>query len=98
MSAPETKALPPAPERTTTRIELSLAKSCRISSAASHISSEVALCRSGLLKIIDPIGPSLRESILSVAMATHSSLKLQQPDEGLQISKINPEEHTGYDE
>src|SRR5216684_976785 len=68
MSAPETKALPPAPDSTTTRIAGSLAKSARISFAACHISSEVALSRSGLLKIIVPIGPSLRAIILSVGM------------------------------
>ncbi len=33
---------------------------------ASHISSDTALCRSGLLKVTMPTPPSLRESILSV--------------------------------
>src|SRR6201990_467998 len=66
MSAPDTKALPPAPVTTTTRMLLSVLKSSRKPSAASHISSETALWRSGLLKVREPILPSLRDSILSV--------------------------------
>src|SRR5215472_15582780 len=66
MSAPETKALPPAPVITTTRTSLSLAKPSMIRLAASHISNETALWRSGLLKIMYPTCPSLRDSILSV--------------------------------
>jgi hypothetical protein len=50
-SAPDTKALPPAPVSTTTRTSASLANSSRISLKAAHISSETALWRSGLLKI-----------------------------------------------
>src|ERR1700677_2501310 len=66
MSAPDTKALPPARVSPTTRISLSAAKPLRISVVASHISSDTALCRSGLLKVTMPTPPSLRESILSV--------------------------------
>src|SRR6185437_16525213 len=66
MSAPDTKALPPAPVTTTTRTALSAAKSARMPCAASHISSDTALCRSGLLNVIMPTPPSLRDSILSV--------------------------------
>src|SRR3989442_983888 len=74
MSAPETKDCPPAPARTTTRISSSAAKSSRILAAACHISSETALCRSGLLKIIVPTRPSLRASILSL-LSMRLSLK-----------------------
>ena len=68
MSAPEAKALPPAPVTTMTRTDGSALKSAMISSAASHMSSEIALCRSGLLKIIQPTPPSLREIIFSLGM------------------------------
>src|SRR5712675_1884479 len=73
MSAPETNDLPPAPVRTTTRTSSSLAKSSRIFAAACHISSDTALCRSGLLKIIVPTCPSLRASILSLGSMRLSS-------------------------
>src|SRR6202140_3228690 len=66
MSAPDTKALPPAPVSTTTRISLSAAKLSRMRLVASHIGSDTALSRSGLLKVTKPTPPSLRESILSV--------------------------------
>src|SRR4051812_2318197 len=66
MSAPDTKALPPAPVITTTRTSSSLAKSSMIRLAASHMSNETALWRSGLLKIMYPMRPALRDSILSV--------------------------------
>src|SRR5262249_50899698 len=66
MSAPDTKALPPAPVITTVRTPSSLAKSLMIRLAASHISSETALCFAGLLKIMYPTLPSRRDSILSV--------------------------------
>src|SRR5688572_33417654 len=66
MSAPDTKALPPAPVSTTTRISGSRAKSSRIATAASHMGSDIALCFSGLLKVSVPTRPSLRESTLSV--------------------------------
>src|ERR1700693_3920361 len=74
MSAPDTKALPPAPVTTTTRISLSAAKSARMPCAASHISSDTALCRSGLLKIRVPTPPSLRDSILSVCVILLNSV------------------------
>src|ERR1700677_5385541 len=66
MSAPDTKALPPARVSPTTRISLSAAKPLSMLVVASHISSDTALCRSGLLKVTMPTPPSLRESILSV--------------------------------
>src|SRR6202142_2401419 len=72
ISAPDTKALPPAPVTTTTRTALSAAKSARMPWAASHISSDTALCRSGLLKVIVPTPPSLRDSILSVCVIVKS--------------------------
>ena len=55
MSAPETKARPPAPLTTMTRIASSRSKSSMMRATASHISSETALCRAGLLKIRRPI-------------------------------------------
>src|SRR5882672_12310594 len=66
MSAPDTKALPPAPVITTTRTSSSAAKPSMIRLAASHMSSDTALWRSGLLKVMYPTCPSLRDSILSV--------------------------------
>src|SRR5947207_12215380 len=66
MSAPETNALPPAPETAMTRIAGSRAKSSMMASAPSHISSETALWRAGLLNTIRPMAPSLVISILSV--------------------------------
>src|SRR4051794_36481407 len=68
MSPPETNALSPAPDNTTTRIASSAAKSSSTSAAASDISSENALRFSGLLKIKDPIAPSFFASILSLLM------------------------------
>src|SRR6202035_2637253 len=44
----------------------SAAKPSRMRLVASHISSDTALCRSGLLKVTIPTPPSLRASILSV--------------------------------
>src|SRR5204862_2364671 len=66
MSAPDTKAVPPAPVSTTTRMSESLRHSASMAAVASHISSETALRRSGLLKVTVPTWPSLRNSILSV--------------------------------
>src|ERR1700759_1924107 len=66
MSAPETKARPPAPLTTMTRIASSRSKSSMICVTASHISSETALCRAGLLKIRRPIPPSFSAIILLV--------------------------------
>src|SRR5262245_61127646 len=72
MSAPETKALPPAPDTTTTRTSGSRAKPSRIFVPAAHMSSETALRRSGLLKIRWPTPPSRRASILSVSLMASS--------------------------
>src|SRR5437899_6735053 len=66
MSAPETKARPPAPLTTMTRTASSRSKSSMIRVTASHISSETALWRAGLLKIRRPIGPSFSAIILLV--------------------------------
>jgi hypothetical protein len=49
MSAPETNALPPAPVSTTQRSESSRLKSSMMRPIATHISSDIALWRSGLL-------------------------------------------------
>src|SRR5438874_7946698 len=77
MSAPDTNALPPAPVTTSTRTSSSLANSSRMRLPACHISSDTALCRAGLLKIMVPTRPSLRESILSVVVVIRFPL-LQQ--------------------
>src|SRR5256885_1372248 len=76
MSAPETKAFPPAPVSTTTRTSSSAAKSVRMRAAASHMSSETALWRAGLSKITVPTRPSLRDVILPAGWlcSTGSSL------------------------
>src|SRR5712691_934268 len=66
MSAPETKALPPAPVTTMTRTPGSASKSSMICATACHISSETALWRAGLLKMMRPIAPSFSASILLV--------------------------------
>src|SRR3954466_11052708 len=66
MSAPDMKARPPAPASTITRIASSREKSSMISGTASHISTDTALCRAGLLKIIQPTAPSLRAIMRSV--------------------------------
>ena len=50
MSAPDTNALPPAPVTTTTRMFGSLRKSSRMPTAASHMSSDTALCRSRIVE------------------------------------------------
>src|SRR4051794_4976001 len=90
MSAPEANALPPAPVTTMTRTAGSAAKLAMISSAASHMSSEIALCRSGLLKIIQPTPSSTREIIFSLAIGTPSddSVALQAPDLGVVVAEI----------
>jgi hypothetical protein len=49
MSAPDTNALLPAPVSTTTRNESSRAKSSMMRPVAAHMSSDIALWRSGLL-------------------------------------------------
>ena len=68
MSAPDANALPPAPEITITRTAGSAAKSAMISSAASHISSEIALWRCGLFRIIQPTPSSFLAIILSLGI------------------------------
>jgi hypothetical protein len=66
MSAPDTKALSPAPVSTITRTALSFAKSSMTSAAACDISGETAFRRSGLLNVRVPTPPSLWDSILSL--------------------------------
>src|SRR5947209_6434445 len=66
MSAPETKARPPAPLTTMTRIASSRSKSSMMRVTASHISSETALCRAGLLKIRRPMRSAFSAIILLV--------------------------------
>src|SRR5262245_43294816 len=66
MSAPEANALPPAPVTTITRIDLSARKSCIASIAALHISSEIALWRSTLLRVIQPTPFSFFAMIFSL--------------------------------
>src|ERR1039458_6544069 len=88
MSAPDTKALPPAPVTTTTRTAWSAAKSARIPCAASHISSDTALCRSGLLKISVPTPPSLRDSILSVCVISVFLLSLSASSHRLRLMQF----------
>src|SRR5690349_19444904 len=66
MSAPETKARPPAPLTTMTRTASSRSKSSMMRVTPSHISSDTALCRAGLLKISRPIAPSFSAIILLV--------------------------------
>src|SRR6056297_35985 len=66
MSAPETKALPPAPDRMRIRTLSSAAKRAVADSTASHISSDTALRFSGWLKMIRAISPDCSVMILSV--------------------------------
>ena len=66
MSAPDANALPPAPLITTARTERSPAKSSTATVTASHIASEIALRRSGWLKVSQPMPSALRARILSV--------------------------------
>src|SRR5512143_2577451 len=58
MSAPDTKALPPAPVSTTTRTSGSSRNSVSARPNPSHISSDMALRLSGLLKVITPTPPA----------------------------------------
>src|SRR6516165_2530733 len=78
MSAPETKARPPAPLTTITRTASSRSKSSMIWVTACHMSSDTALWRAGLLKIRRPIGPSFSAIILLVM--GWSSMALRAPD------------------
>ena len=66
MSAPETKALPPAPDMINTRTDGSGAYLVNAASTASHISSETALRFSGWLKMIRRIAPVCSTIIFSV--------------------------------
>src|SRR5215207_9262240 len=90
MSAPDANALPPAPVTTITRTDGSALKSAMISSAASHMSSEMALWRSGLLKIIQPTPSALRDIIRSLGMRVSSNdvLALQPLDVGVAVAEI----------
>jgi hypothetical protein len=74
MSAPDTKALSPAPVTTTTRIAGSFSKSSRMTGIASHMSDEVALCLAGLLKTIRPTGPFFSAIMLGVGLIMTNSL------------------------
>src|SRR6266480_1131082 len=76
MSAPDTNALPPAPESTTTRIASSRANASRMFGTACHMPTETALCRAGLLKVIQPTAPSLRAIIRSVPVSIAFSISL----------------------
>src|SRR6185295_11256872 len=85
MSAPEANALPPAPVTTITRTDASALKSAIASSAASHISSEIAFSFSGLLKLIQPM-PSAFFTIsfsLAIAASSDDSFALQPRDAGV---------------
>src|SRR6516165_11783007 len=68
MSAPETKALPPAPLTTTTRIAGSCAYWLSSACTRSHMSRDTALCLLGLLNKTWPTGPSLRPMTFSSCM------------------------------
>src|SRR5262245_20526314 len=72
MSAPDANALPPAPVTTTTRTDLSDLKSCIASMAAVHISSEMALCRSILFRMIQPTPFSFLE--INFSLGIHAFL------------------------
>ena len=66
MSAPETNALPPAPESTSARTFSSCANASSARSTACHIASETALRFSGLLNTRWPTPSSLRLMICSL--------------------------------
>src|SRR5580700_8879446 len=67
MSAPETNALSPAPDNTTTLIVSSASNPARISPNPIHISMDIALRFSGWLKVTNPMPPSRAASILPPA-------------------------------
>src|SRR5579872_516381 len=67
MSAPDTKALLPAPVRITTRTDESSANSSRISPSPVHISSDMALRFSGWLNVTSPTPSSFAASIFPAA-------------------------------
>ena len=66
MSAPDTNAVSPMPRSTTTRTCGSFSNASMMSGTAAHMSVEHALRRAGLLKISQPIGPSILAIIRSV--------------------------------
>src|SRR6185436_5161119 len=76
MSAPDTNAFVPAPVSTTTRSESSVLNSSMMRPVAAHMSSDIALWRSGLLNTMYPTPPSLRESTLSVLTISFMSVSL----------------------
>src|SRR6185503_5021513 len=89
MSPPETNDLVPAPESTITRIALSARKSSITSAAAIDISSENALCFSGLLKIRWPTGPSFFErTLLSVRVSVVIFVELLNNALGPQLREL----------
>src|SRR3954470_8438557 len=66
MSAPDTKAFSPSPEKTTTRMLSSFSAWPRSAGTASHMSTESALCFAGLLKRMCSTGPSTHAFTRSV--------------------------------
>ena len=79
MSAPATNARSPAPRRMTTRIASSPARSAMYPGMSCHISWLTALRRSGLLKVIQPIGPSLCISspeVSVIALSSHRGMNV----------------------
>src|ERR1700761_7105769 len=85
MSAPDTKALSPAPTRITTRTSGSSRNSVRTWPTPSHISSDIALRFSGLLKVRTPtpslmllrIFPSAKDLSVLVTSSIGGSLWLE---------------------
>ena len=67
MSAPETNALPPAPTSSTTFTATSSRRIVKAVPSASHISSDIALRLSGLLKVIVPTASLGRHQNLAVS-------------------------------
>ena len=66
MSAPEMKAFPPSPDSTTMRTLSSFCARSRSFGTASHMSTESALCFSGLLKRMWSTAPSSQALTRSV--------------------------------
>ncbi len=79
MSAPDTKALSPAPVRTTTRTAGSSAQPSRIADSPSHISTDMALRFSGWLKVIRPTPSAAWASILPPACSVTWSIRFSLP-------------------
>ena len=88
-SAPATNALPPAPESTITRTSGSASNRSTASPMPCHISSEIALSLSGLLKTMWATAPSRRVRILSVIVRSLSGELgrplLDEGDDGLAV-------------